>query len=75
MGKQGELMEQMAKAQRDRKKRELEEKLRESGDLPPAEDAAPKVSEAGTALFFLFRPQQQHTIPPPPPPLGSSLDG
>ena len=44
MGKQGELMEQMAKAQRDRKKRELEEKLRESGDLPPAEDA-PKVSE------------------------------
>lgn len=44
MGKQGELMEQMAKAQRDRKKRELEEKLRESGDLPPAEDA-PKVRE------------------------------
>lgn len=42
MGKQGELMEQMAKAQRDRKKRELEEKLRASGDLPPAEDA-PKV--------------------------------
>lgn len=41
MGKQGELMEQMAKAQRDRKKKELEDKLRESGDLPPAGDAAP----------------------------------
>eukprot|EP00903_Cladosiphon_okamuranus_P015397 g14221.t1 len=39
MGKQGELMEQMAKAQRDRKRRELEEKLRQSGDLPPADDA------------------------------------
>lgn len=31
-------MEQMAKAQRDRMKRELEEKLRESGDLPPEEE-------------------------------------
>ncbi|CAM9244958.1 unnamed protein product [Pylaiella littoralis] len=45
MGKQGELMEQMAKAQRDRKQRELEEKLRESGDLPP-KDEAPKPSTA-----------------------------
>lgn len=35
-------MEQMAKAQRDRMKKELEDKLRESGDLPPEEDA-PKV--------------------------------
>ncbi|CAM9598700.1 unnamed protein product [Scytosiphon promiscuus] len=47
MGKQGELMEQMAKAQRDRMKRELEEKLRESGDLPPEEEvAAPKPATA-----------------------------
>lgn len=52
MGKQGELMEQMAKAQRDRKQRELEEKLRESGDLPP-KDEAPKVSNKWTRSGFV----------------------
>lgn len=34
LGKQGELMELMAKAKRDRAKKELEDRLRESGDLP-----------------------------------------
>lgn len=43
MGKQGELMELMAKAERDRLKKELEDKLRESGDLPPKQEEAIKV--------------------------------
>lgn len=45
MGKQGELMELMAKAKQDRLKKELEEKMRESGDLPPAEEGAGKVTK------------------------------
>lgn len=43
MGKQGELMELMVKAKRDRLKKELEEKLKESGDLPPDEEEPEKV--------------------------------
>lgn len=44
MGKQGELMELMAKAKQDRLKKELEEKMRESGDLPPAQEGVGKVT-------------------------------
>lgn len=47
-GKQAELMELMAKAQRDRAKREMEERLRESGDLPPEDES--KVDWQGNIL-------------------------
>ncbi|CAM9188925.1 unnamed protein product [Ascophyllum nodosum] len=54
MGKQGELMEQMAKAKRDRLKKELEDKLRESGDLPPDDDGdtgkKPAVASGGARM-------------------------
>lgn len=41
-GKQAELMELMAKAQRDRARKEMEERLRESGDLPPEDESKVK---------------------------------
>ena len=48
MGKQGELMEQMAKAKQERLKKELEDKLRESGDLPADGEVADKVIDRST---------------------------
>ncbi|CAM9902168.1 unnamed protein product, partial [Ectocarpus fasciculatus] len=59
MGKQGELMEQMAKAQRDRMKRELEEKLRESGDLPEEDnDAAAAKPAAAKGAAARIKPDR-----------------
>ncbi|CAB1097990.1 unnamed protein product [Ectocarpus sp. CCAP 1310/34] len=69
MGKQGELMEQMAKAQRDRMKRELEEKLRESGDLPKEEDddaAKPAAAKGAAARIKPDRSWRQAGAAKPP---------
>ena len=55
MGKQGELMEQMAKAKQERLKKELEDKLRESGDLPADGEVADKVIDRSTPPLSYFK--------------------
>lgn len=64
MGKQGELMEMMAKAKQERLKKELEEKLKESGDLPQERDEGEKVRVDSETLMTTFAPMHRHVSSP-----------
>lgn len=55
MGKQSELMELMVKAKRDRLKKELEDKLKESGDLPPDGGEPEKVIPDHKVIGEIYR--------------------